>query len=213
MSHWLGTCGTRFHPNESEYDVIHLPSIVPPEWPLSDGVVTLRALGPQDIAQLHSNLADTAVREFMSIPLDQSIEGTARYVTTRAKAMEDGTDASFAVTDALTGELLGTIGVERSCDDPAIGSIGYWLFASARGRGVATRAVRLLTAWAFAALALARIQITVHERNSASQRVAEKNGYVREGVMRSIAEQHGARVDLVMFARLADDPAPEDVDQ
>ena len=191
--------------------MIHLPPIVPPERPLSDGVVALRALNTEDIAPLHSNLADAAVREYMSIPLDQTTEGTARYVTTRAKAMEDGTDASFAVTDALTGELLGTIGVERSCDDPAIGSIGYWLFAGARGRGVATRAVCLLTAWAFDALALARLQITVHERNIASQRVAEKNGYVREGVMRSIAEQHGARVDLVMFSRLADDPAPEEV--
>lgn len=189
--------------------MIHPPPIVPPERPLTDGAVTLRALSTEDIAPLHHNLADEAVREYMSIPLDQTVEGTARYVTTRAKAMEDGTDASFAVTDALTGELLGTIGVERSCDDPAIGSIGYWLFASARGRGVATRAVRLLTTWAFTALALARLQITVHERNIASQRVAEKNGYVREGVMRSIAEQHGARVNLVMFARLADDPTPE----
>ncbi|MDR3687594.1 MAG: GNAT family N-acetyltransferase [Coriobacteriia bacterium] len=189
----------------------HLAPIVPPDPPLSDGVVALRTLSTGDIAPLHVNLADEAVREYMSIPLDQTIEGTARYVTTRVKAMADGADASFAVTDAVTGELLGTIGVERSFDDPAIGTIGYWLFAPARGRGVATRAVGLLTGWAFEALALARLQITVHERNLPSQRVAEKNGYSRECVMRSIAEQHGTRVDLVMFARLADDPAPEEV--
>lgn len=190
--------------------MIHPSPIAVPDPPLSDGFIALRMLRTTDITLLHENLADEAVRAYMSIPLDQTIDGTARYVTTRAKAMEEGADASFAVTDALSGELLGTIGVERSCDDPAIASIGYWLFASARGRGVATRAVRVLTAWAFTALDLARLQITVHERNLASQRVAEKNGYLRECVMRSIAEQHGRRVDLIMFARLADDPEPED---
>jgi RimJ/RimL family protein N-acetyltransferase len=163
---------------------------------------------PRDIAPLHANLDDAAVRAYMSIPLDQDIQGTARYVTTRAKAMDDGIDASFAIADAMTGELLGTIGVERSADDPAIASVGYWLFASARGRGVATRAVRIIAAWAFAAMKIARLQITVHEPNLASQRVAEKAGFYREGVMRALAEQHGHRVDLVMFARLPGDSAP-----
>ena len=211
MSHCTSTLRTPSEHTESGCDVIHPSPIVPPDQPLSDGNVALRMLRTSDIALLHENLADEAVRTYMSIPLDQTIEGTARYVTTRAKAMAEGADASFAVTDALSGELLGTIGVERSRDDPAIASIGYWLFASARGRGVATRAVRVLTVWAFEALGLARLQVTVHERNFASQRVAEKNGYLRECVMRSIAEQHGRRVDLIMFARLADDPAPEDM--
>jgi RimJ/RimL family protein N-acetyltransferase len=190
----------------------HLP-IVPPEQPLTDGVVTLRTFGPEDAPIMHANLDDPAVRAYMSIPLDQTIEGTTRFLDSRAKAMEDGTGATFAIVDAGTGELLGSIGVERSFDDPAIGSIGYWLFASKRANGVMTRALKLLTPWAFKALGLSRIEITVHVPNIASQRVAEKAGYQREGVMRSLIEQHGRRVDLIMYARLADDPEPEDVDR
>lgn len=182
--------------------------IVPPEQPLTDGVVTLRPFDLDDAAEMHANLDDPAVRAYMSIPLDQTLEATARFVASRAKAMEDGTSATFAIIDAVTGELLGSIGIERSFDDPAIGSIGYWLFAAHRAKGLMTRAVKLITPWAFAAFGLARLEITVHEPNIASQRVAEKAGYQREGLMRSLIEQHGRRVDLIMFARLADDPEP-----
>jgi RimJ/RimL family protein N-acetyltransferase len=182
--------------------------IIPPDPPLSDGVVTLRVFRPDDIPPLQDNHGDEAVQAYMSIPLDQTIERTASWVTARAQAMEDGRDASFAIVDASSGELLGSIGVERSSDDPGIGSIGYWLFASARSKGVMTRALQLISAWAFAEMDLVRLEVTVHEPNIASQRVAEKAGYQREGLMRSIAVQHGRRVDLIMFARLADDPAP-----
>jgi len=182
--------------------------IVMPDPPLSDGIVSLRMFVPSDAPIVHANLDDPGVRAYMSIPLDQTLEGSTRFILSREDAMRSGTSATFAVTDAATGELLGSIGVERSADDPAIGDIGYWLFATHRGRGVMTRAVRLITPWAFEALGLARLQITVHLDNVASQRVAEKSGYLREGVLRSLIEQHGRRVDLIMFARLVTDPAP-----
>lgn len=186
-----------------------LRSIIPPDPPLSDGIVTLRVFRPEDILPLHHNHVDPAVQAYMSIPLDQTFEGTERWVTSREKAMEDGIDASFAITRARSGELIGSIGVDRSCDDPAIGSVGYWLFAPARGRGLMTRSLLLISAWAFWGMELSRLQITVHEKNIASQRVAEKAGFRREGLMRSVAEQHGRRVDLVMYARVSYDRAPK----
>jgi RimJ/RimL family protein N-acetyltransferase len=185
-----------------------LQPIIPPDPPLSDGVVTLRTFRPEDVLPLHKNHVDAAVQAYMSIPRDQTLEATARWVTSRAQAMEDGIDASFAITRARSHEVIGSIGVDRSCDDPAIGSVGYWLFASARGRGLMTRALLLISPWAFKAMQLRRLQITVHEPNIASQRVAEKAGFKREGLMRYIAEQHGRRVDLLMYARCSYDRVP-----
>ena len=77
----------------------------------------------------------------------------------------------------------------------------------ARGRGLASAAVRLLSAWAFAEWRMARLQLTTHLDNPASQRVAEKAGYVREAVLRSWTEQRGTRVDLIMYSLLASDLA------
>ena len=63
--------------------------------------------------------------------------------------------------------------------------IGYWLAAEARGRGVATRAVRLLSAWIFAGLPVDRIAIPVMSRQPRLPAVAERAGFTFEGVLRS----------------------------
>ena len=84
----------------------------------------------------------------------------------------------------------------------ASASIGYWLAADARGRGAATHAVRLLAGWAFAVLGLRRITLTCAPDNDASQRVAGRAGFVREGILRSNIVFKGGRRDSVLFSLL-----------
>ncbi len=81
--------------------------------------------------------------------------------------------------------------------------IGYWLAAEGRGRGLATHAVRLLSDWAFADLGLARLEITCAPGNVASQRVAERCGFVREGLLRSHMRFKGGRRDTLVYGRVA----------
>jgi RimJ/RimL family protein N-acetyltransferase len=80
--------------------------------------------------------------------------------------------------------------------------IGYWLAPQARGRGVASSAVRLLAQWGFTELGLARLELTCGPDNEASQRVAARCGFVREGVMRSHMSFKGGRRDTVIFGLL-----------
>jgi RimJ/RimL family protein N-acetyltransferase len=89
---------------------------------------------------------------------------------------------------------------ERRHDD-----IGFWLARQARGRGIATRAVRLLSRWAVETLPLARLQMGIYPSDRASQRVAERCGFVREAILRSFLEIDGTRRDLVLFSLVADD--------
>ena len=81
-------------------------------------------------------------------------------------------------------------------------AVGYWLAPAARGRGVATHAVRLLARWAFSGLGLARLELTCGPDNEASQRVAARCGFVREGVLRSHIAFKGDRRDTVVFSVL-----------
>ena len=80
--------------------------------------------------------------------------------------------------------------------------VGYWLTPQARGRGVASAAVRLLAQWGFTTLALARIELTCAPDNDASARVAARCGFVREGVMRSHMAFKSGRRDTVLFSLL-----------
>ena len=87
--------------------------------------------------------------------------------------------------------------------DPRLGAnLGYWVAPGARGHGLAARAVALVSAWAFARLRLARLEIWVEPANIASQRVAERAGFVHEGLLRSYVQLRTRRGDAHMYALL-----------
>jgi RimJ/RimL family protein N-acetyltransferase len=82
-------------------------------------------------------------------------------------------------------ELCGVIGLGPQHDVyRKTAEIGYWIGEPYWSKGIATKAVRLLTAYGFEQLRLARIHAGIFEYNPASMRVLEKNGYVKEGVFR-----------------------------
>jgi RimJ/RimL family protein N-acetyltransferase len=82
--------------------------------------------------------------------------------------------------------------------------LGYWLFVEARGRGVATRAVRAMIEHA-QANGIARVEAHVRVGNTASERVLERAGFAREGVKRRLLRHGGARVDATLFAVVSPD--------
>jgi len=103
------------------------------------------------------------------------------------------------VTDAFLGETMLALGEHR------VGEVGCCLVPAARGRGIATEALRLLTDWSFTALGLGRVQVFVAPENLPALRLAESAGFQREGVLRSYSEIDGERVDAVVLSRLPGD--------
>jgi RimJ/RimL family protein N-acetyltransferase len=82
---------------------------------------------------------------------------------------------------------------------------GYIVAPRARGRGIAARALRLLTDWALAELDLERVELRITADNVPSIRVAERAGFVREGVLRSVHFKQELRTDVAVYSRLAGD--------
>ena len=79
----------------------------------------------------------------------------------------------------------------------------YWVAASERGRGICTRALRLLSRHALDELEVQRVDLVTDPENTASQRVAEKVGFQREGVLRAHLRHPDGRIrDSVMFSLL-----------
>jgi RimJ/RimL family protein N-acetyltransferase len=121
-----------------------------------------------------------------------------------------GDHASWAVEDVAVPGLLGSVSVHSIDRDANDAEIGYWTMAAARGRGVATFAVDAACRWAFGALPVDRIELCHAVENLASARVAEKAGFSYEGrLRRSYRYGDGVKHDELLWARLADDPAPQ----
>jgi RimJ/RimL family protein N-acetyltransferase len=163
----------------------------------TDGVVTLRPWERDDADVLVDSLdGDPEIARW----LDQVPQP---YRRSDAFAYIGGLgESAFAITDAQTGEVLGSIGV-RFSETGDVGEIGYWARASARSRGAMTRAVRLVARWAFRQGA-ARLQLRADVANLASRRVAEKAGFQLEGVLRSAHwnSRLGRRQDWAMYSLL-----------
>ena len=83
--------------------------------------------------------------------------------------------------------------------------VAYVVAPTARGRGIATSAVRLLSKWAFTELGLERLQLSIHPANVAPRRIAEKASYHYEGTLRSTKVIRGSRVDSIVFPLLPND--------
>jgi RimJ/RimL family protein N-acetyltransferase len=168
----------------------------PPERPLTDGVVLLRPPADHDVPAIVAACQDAEIARWTLVPSPYGEEDARSFLEAT------WTEGAFAVLDAVSAGLLGMVGL-RATGWP-LAEIGYWTRA-ARGREVASRAVSLLARWAFE-LGAVRVELVMDIENRASQRVAEKAGFTREGVLRQRLEVKGRRSDAVMFSLLPTDP-------
>jgi len=109
------------------------------------------------------------------------------------------------------GRPIGTVGWHKVLNGPNPESmawnIGISLVPEARGHGYGTEAQRQLAAYLFATTGVNRVEASTDVENLAEQRSLEKAGYRREGIMRGAQHRAGGYHDLVIYARLRDDPA------
>lgn len=111
------------------------------------------------------------------------------------------TGADWAVS--IDAELVGRVGLKRLDLWDGIGELAYWVVPSARGRGVATRAVDALCGWAFEVLGLHRLELIHATQNLASCRVAEQAGFRAEGTLRRQGHHTDGWHDMHLHGRLA----------
>ena len=166
---------------------------------LTDGVVTLRPAADSDVLAIVEACRDPAIQRYTTVPSDYREADAWEWLERSERGRAAGTDFPLLVVDAADGSLLGSVGV-HDLDDQGRCRVGYWVAAPARGRGVASRALRLLCGWAFEELGVARIELHVEPENETSQRVAERVGFEQEGLLRSFMEVSGARRDMLSYS-------------
>jgi len=185
---------------------------------IAAGRFQLRPWHAHDVDVVTEALADEEIARWTPAGDD----GDARaWLDRRAERWESGEGASFAVMDAVTGEVLGHVSLKDIDLDARSAEIGYWTTAAARGRGVARHGTAAMTRWAFGALDLHRLELRHAVANVGSCAVARSCGYALEGVLRDFAPLSGDEAgrsvgsvgtprsfeDAHLHARLATDPA------
>jgi RimJ/RimL family protein N-acetyltransferase len=170
----------------------------------SDGIVfdglLLRLPTPSDVDGVAPSFDDPELREAANLPPFSRDELIERLPGLPA-LVASGRLAPLVLVDPARGEVLGGGALHHLDVERAILEIGYWLYPSARGRGIATRLARVLAEHAFT-LGVQRVAAYVNVGNVASERVLERAGFTREGVVRSLPKPDGRRVDKTLFSLL-----------
>jgi RimJ/RimL family protein N-acetyltransferase len=180
-----------------------------PNPPLADDVVTLRPWGEDgDVEAITAACNDRAIAEFLEMIPSPYTENDARdYIARTREGWVAGTTSNFAVV--VDGAAVGSIGVRWLEPDQGVAEVGYWVAPERRGRGICTRALRLVSRWVLEDCGMERLQLRADEENEPSKKVAENAGFTKEGVLRSSRynPRLGRRIDFVMYSLLRDEAA------
>jgi RimJ/RimL family protein N-acetyltransferase len=178
-----------------------MPELQPPD--LRTDTIVLRPWRLDDLDDLVAELQDPEIPRWTRIPEPYGRDDGREFLERTAEGWRAGTSANFAVVAAADRRLLGSIGAIFQQEDAA--SIGYWVARGARGRGIASDALRLVSRWLLESFPIERVELVTAPENVASQRVAENAGFTREGLLRRYVEIKGKRRDCVMFSLLPED--------
>lgn len=158
--------------------------------------LVLRPWEEGDAPRVHEICQDPELQHWLpNLPRPYTRDDARRFVTGELGLGRH----QFAVVE--DGTVVGSIDLRSGRHET--GTLGYWCAAEARGRGITTLALRRLCRYALEELGLERLQLTADVDNLASQRVAEKVGFVREGVLRSdVSHPDGPRRDSILLSLL-----------
>jgi RimJ/RimL family protein N-acetyltransferase len=167
--------------------------------------IRLEPFGPGRIEEIRPWLEDPDVLRFTRIPDPQPPKFLEGWLRSYEVGRRSGTREAFWVIDA--GEALVGLAVVPKIDtETRTAELGYMVAPGARGRGIATAALGLLSAWAFSERGMVRLELLIGIGNMASKRVAASNGYTFEGILRSLYFKQGRHEDTEIWSRLATDP-------
>ncbi|MGH3662634.1 MAG: GNAT family N-acetyltransferase [Micromonosporaceae bacterium] len=176
---------------------------------LRGGKVGLRARHEDDIPILQAELHDDVVNA------SRANGGPWRPTTPGSKQSSfvvDDTDqreASFSVVELDDGTLIGAAELWKIDNHNRSVHLGLQMLPSSRGKGYGTDVVAVLCHYGFVVRGLHRLQIETLSDNAAMLRAAERNGFVREGVLRSSGWMMGEFMDEVLLGLLVQDWKPD----
>jgi RimJ/RimL family protein N-acetyltransferase len=168
---------------------------------LDDGAVRLRGWQATDAPAVFEACQDPEIPRFVPVPQPYTLADAEWFVGNSATETETGPSAHFAIVDRESDRLLGAI--SRHGPNGHRVMFGYWLAPEARGRGIASRALRLIVDWTLATTDVIRLEVYTDVANERSGRVAVRAGFEPEGIRRAWdLDRQGRPLDAAFYVRV-----------
>ena len=167
---------------------------------LADGVVVLRPWKIDDAPALMAGCREPDISRWFNLPSPYTFGHAMTWIGDAAAAWSDGHDVHLAVDEAISGRVVGAVGLRGVDPVEAQGHFTFWVSAAHRRRGFARHALSLLAAWARDDLGLERLEVAAAVGNEGGRGVAEAAGFRPEAVYRSYRQIGEKRTDYILYA-------------
>lgn len=138
--------------------------------------------------------------KYLSVSV-KTLKDEEKWLRTCPNKRRKNIEWNYAILGA--GRVIGAVGIKINRARPHIGEIGYFLAEEYWGRGITTRAVKLVEREAFTKLGISRLEIVMRPENLGSERVAIKNNYQKEGLLRKFdKDKQGKFRNFWLYAKV-----------
>lgn len=141
-----------------------------------------------------------------TVAVTKTLEDTKTHLADVTEKLAVRKYFPFVITDNTTGRIIGSIQVKSVDWSIPKAELGYYIDGGYEGKGIITKAVAFIVGFCFDELGLDKLYIRTYEQNTGSRKVAEKNGFELEGIIRKdYKTTSGKVVDLMYYGRLRGD--------
>lgn len=165
----------------------------------------LRKVTEEDAGSVLKYLSDSEVMRHIGLEPFTTIEEALEEISWYQSIFEKGTGIRWGITLKEQGEVIGSCGFLNRATQHYRAEIGTELSQDHWGQGIASEAFEAVIRYGFETLQLQRIEALIEPPNTSSQKLAEKHGFIREGLLRNYEFTCGKFDDLYMYSLLKQD--------
>ena len=162
----------------------------------------LRRIDENDLKEIFVMRSDAENMKYIPRPLLKNHEEALEHFAMIDSGIEKNESINWAITIKGSSKLLGIIGFYRTKHEHYRSEIGYMLLPEIHGKGIASEAVGIVVEFGFKEMKLHSIEAIIDPENGASEKVLQKNGFVKEGHLKENEFYDGKFLDCFIYSRL-----------
>ena len=162
----------------------------------------LRRIVEGDVQEIFAMRSDAENMKYIPRPLVKNHDEAMEHLAKIDSGIENNEAINWAITLKGNSKLLGIIGFYRTKHEHYRSEIGYMLLPEIHGKGIASEAVGIVTKFGFKKMKLHSIEAVIDPKNSASEKVLQKNGFIKEAHFKENEFFEGKFLDSIIYSKL-----------
>ena len=162
----------------------------------------LRRIVEGDVQEIFAMRSDAENMKYIPRPLVKNLDEAMEHLAKIDSGIENNEAINWAITLKGNSKLLGIIGFYRTKHEHYRSEIGYMLLPEIHGKGIASEAVGIVTKFGFKKMKLHSIEAVIDPKNSASEKVLQKNGFIKEAHFKENEFFEGKFLDSIIYSKL-----------